>query len=89
MKRKIGIFLWILGMVFISLGMGRIIVAKIMPDVCVPEIPTKKQYRFLLSLSSFKRPILLSGQILRFMNQDYSHFDTGSKHYPSWCSRRL
>ena len=34
----------------------------------------KKQNRFLLLLSSYKRPILLSGQILRLMNQTYTDF---------------
>lgn len=75
MKYKIGIVLWILGMVMISFGLGELIVSKVISDMCVSETPIKKQYRFLLSLSSFKRPILLSGQILRFMNQDYPHFD--------------
>ena len=46
---------------------------------CVPvnanqTLSEKKQNRFLLLLSSYKRPMLLSGQILRFMNQTYSNF---------------
>lgn len=31
--------------------------------------------RILVCISSFKRPLLLSGQILRFQNQTYSDFD--------------
>ena len=33
-----------------------------------------KQNRFLLMMSSWKRPMLLSGQILRFMNQSYNNY---------------
>ncbi len=35
----------------------------------------EKEYRFLVCVSSFKRPIFLSGQIFRFMNQTYPYFD--------------
>ena len=35
----------------------------------------RKNYRFLLCMSSFKRPIFASGQIFRLMNQTYPHFD--------------
>ncbi len=35
----------------------------------------KKNYRFLLGISSFKRPIFLSGQVFRLMNQTYQNFD--------------
>lgn len=34
-----------------------------------------KQYRFLLMMSSFKRPIFATGQMLRLMNQTYQNFD--------------
>lgn len=37
-------------------------------------VTEKKQNRFLLLLSSYKRPMLLSGQILRLMNQTYTDF---------------
>ncbi len=37
--------------------------------------PTKKEHRFLLCMSSFKRPIFASGQIFRLMNQTYQNFD--------------
>ena len=37
--------------------------------------PPQKNYRFLLMCSSFKRPIFLSGQIFRLMNQTYQNFD--------------
>ncbi len=37
------------------------------------EEPLKKN-RFLLMISSWKRPMLLSGQILRFMNQTYDNY---------------
>ncbi len=37
--------------------------------------PKQKQYRFLLMCSSFKRPMFLSGQIFRLMNQTYQNFD--------------
>ncbi len=33
-----------------------------------------KQNRILVMITSYKRPLLLSGQILRFMNQSYPHF---------------
>ena len=33
-----------------------------------------KKNRFLLMMSSWKRPMLLSGQILRFMNQTYDNY---------------
>lgn len=33
--------------------------------------PFQKQYRFLACVSSFKRPIFVSGQVLRLMNQTY------------------
>lgn len=36
---------------------------------------TPKNHKFLLCISSFKRPIFLSGQILRMMNQTYQNFD--------------
>ncbi|MBO7244930.1 MAG: hypothetical protein J6V53_06615 [Alphaproteobacteria bacterium] len=36
---------------------------------------TQKNYRYLLMLSSFKRPIFLSGQIYRLLNQTYRNFD--------------
>lgn len=35
----------------------------------------QKNNRFLLMLSSFKRPIFLSGQIYRLLNQNYPYFD--------------
>ena len=35
----------------------------------------KKNHRFLLCVSSFKRPIFLSGQVFRLMNQTYQNFD--------------
>ena len=35
----------------------------------------EKKHRFLLCMSSFKRPIFVSGQIFRFMNQTYQNFD--------------
>ena len=35
----------------------------------------QKQYRYLLMLSSFKRPIFLSGQVYRLLNQSYQNFD--------------
>lgn len=37
--------------------------------------PSQKNYRFLLMCSSFKRPMFLSGQIFRLMNQTYQNFD--------------
>lgn len=37
--------------------------------------PFPKNYRFLLMCSSFKRPMFLSGQIFRLMNQTYQNFD--------------
>ena len=37
--------------------------------------PPRKNYRFLLMCSSFKRPMFLSGQIFRLMNQTYQNFD--------------
>ncbi len=37
--------------------------------------PPQKNYRFLLMCSSFKRPMFLSGQIFRLMNQTYQNFD--------------
>lgn len=36
---------------------------------------TPKNHKFLVCISSFKRPIFLSGQILRFKNQTYQNFD--------------
>ncbi len=36
---------------------------------------TQRQNRFLLCMSSFKRPIFASGQIFRLMNQTYQNFD--------------
>ena len=36
---------------------------------------TQKNYRYLLMVSSFKRPIFLSGQIYRLLNQTYQNFD--------------
>lgn len=36
---------------------------------------TDKQYRFLLMISSFKRPIFASGQVFRLMSQTYQNFD--------------
>lgn len=38
------------------------------------ETQPLKQHRFLLMATSYKRPLLLSGQILRFMNQTYKNF---------------
>lgn len=35
----------------------------------------QKNYKFLLCISSFKRPFFLSGQIWRLMNQSYQNFD--------------
>ncbi len=35
----------------------------------------QKEHRFLLCMSSFKRPIFASGQIFRLMNQTYQNFD--------------
>ncbi len=35
----------------------------------------KHNHRFLLMCSSFKRPMFLSGQIFRLMNQTYQNFD--------------
>ena len=35
----------------------------------------EKKHRFLLCMSSFKRPIFISGQVFRFMNQTYQNFD--------------
>lgn len=40
-----------------------------------PYHPLDKHYRYLLMCSSFKRPMLLSGQIFRLMNQTYQNFD--------------
>lgn len=34
-----------------------------------------KNHRFLLCISSFKRPLFLSGQLWRMMNQTYQNFD--------------
>lgn len=39
-----------------------------------PSQHAEKNNRFLLLLTSYKRPMLLSGQILRLMNQTYSNF---------------
>lgn len=36
---------------------------------------TQKKHKFLICISSFKRPIFLSGQILRMKNQTYQNFD--------------
>lgn len=36
---------------------------------------TQRQNRFLLCMSSFKRPLFASGQIFRLMNQTYQNFD--------------
>ena len=35
----------------------------------------EKKHRFLVCISSFKRPIFVSGQVFRFMNQTYQNFD--------------
>lgn len=40
-----------------------------------PVLSPQKEYRFLLCMSSFKRPIFASGQIFRLMNQTYQNFD--------------
>ena len=34
-------------------------------------VPFRKHYRILACVSSFKRPIFVSGQVLRLMNQSY------------------
>lgn len=34
-----------------------------------------KQHKILVMMSSYKRPLLLSGQIIRFQNQTYQNFD--------------
>lgn len=36
---------------------------------------TFKNYRILVGISSYKRPLLLSGQIIRFGNQTYKNYD--------------
>ena len=35
----------------------------------------KRNYKILVMMSSYKRPLLLSGQIIRFQNQTYQNFD--------------
>lgn len=35
----------------------------------------QKKYKYLMCVSSFKRPIFLSGQLWRLMNQSYQNFD--------------
>ena len=35
----------------------------------------KNDKRILVMISSYKRPLLLSGQLIRFANQTYDHFD--------------
>ena len=35
----------------------------------------KNDKRILVMISSYKRPLLLSGQIIRFANQTYQNFD--------------
>lgn len=73
MKRLFGIVCWIAGCILLAVGLGEGIVTY-WAQSC-PKAAGGSQHRFLLSLSSFKRPILLSGQVLRLMNQDYPHFD--------------
>lgn len=34
-----------------------------------------KKHKILVMISSYKRPLLLSGQIIRFQNQTYQNFD--------------
>ncbi len=52
-----------------------LIVAAITTSFISPINLNQKEHRFLLCMSSFKRPIFVSGQIFRFMNQTYQNFD--------------
>lgn len=38
-------------------------------------ISNPKDFKILVAISSYKRPLFLSGQILRFLNQTYQNFD--------------
>ncbi len=40
-----------------------------------PEEPLLQQHRFLVMISSFKRPMLATGQVLRFFDGSYQNFD--------------
>lgn len=52
-----------------------LIIAATLTTFMSPINLNKKDYHFLLCMSSFKRPIFASGQIFRLMNQTYPHFD--------------
>ncbi len=52
-----------------------LIMAAITTSFMAPFDFEKKEHRFLLCLSSFKRPIFASGQVFRLMNQTYQNFD--------------
>lgn len=73
-KRFFVVVCWMSGIVASAFLLGEGITAYL-SRYCQPAALPAGQHRFLLSLSSFKRPILLSGQVLRLMNQDYPHFD--------------
>lgn len=43
--------------------------------IAITTVAPKKQYRILAFISSYKRPMLLSGQISRLKDQTYKNFD--------------
>lgn len=58
--------------VFFLLGL---FCAVVLNRVAITKIAPKKQYRILVFMSSYKRPIFLSGQLLRLKNQTYKNFE--------------
>lgn len=67
MHKVLLVFKWVVSVILIMVALTVHISVKI------SERP--KNYRFLLCVSSFKRPIFLSGQLWRMMNQTYQNFD--------------
>lgn len=67
MKRFIGLSLFFLFFVIVGIVLSFCI------DKFYQPLPYKNN-RFLICMTSYKRPIFLSGQILRFNNQTYQNF---------------
>lgn len=67
MKRFIVLSLFFIFCVFVGIGLSFCI------DKFSQYLPYKNN-RFLVCITSYKRPIFLSGQILRFNNQTYKNF---------------
>ncbi len=67
MSRLLRTFLFFLGIVLIIEGVWSFRIGLRIAEI----LPFQERYRILACVSSFKRPIFVSGQILRLMNQTY------------------